>query len=108
MFHDYNSLLTGLTIPLSIIADILWREKQYETIFVIGVVPMFLSFFIIAMLTHYEDWDPLMDLIKLIWNRVRAFFCCRPQVTTSYVFDRQERESLINQETQSSQESAMT
>ena len=66
-----GTLAIGLTIPLSIIADILWRNKHYETIFVIGVIPMFFSFFIIAMLTHYEDWDPLMDFFKwfgIVWE----------------------------------------
>ena len=94
-----GTLAIGLTIPLSIIADILWRNKHYETIFVIGVIPMFFSFFIIAMLTHYEDWDPLMDFFRVVWNRLRVFFCCR-QEQNSYVFDRQERELLINQQQQ--------
>ena len=94
-----GTLAIGLTIPLSIIADILWRNKHYETIFVIGVIPMFFSFFIIAMLTHYEDWDPLMDFFQVVWNRLRVFFCCRHE-QNSYVFDRQERELLINQQQQ--------
>ena len=102
------TLAIGLTIPLSILADILWRNRHYETIFVIGVVPMFFSFFVIAMLTHYEDWDPLLDVVKLIWSRIRAICCCRqgnrPTTATSYVFDRQERESLINQENLASQD----
>ena len=97
-----GTLAIGLTIPLSIIADILWRNKHYETIFVIGVIPMFFSFFIIAMLTHYEDWDPLMDFCQVVWNRLKVFFCCR-QEQNSYVFDRQERELLINQQQQQQQ-----
>ena len=69
-----------------------------------GVVPMFFSFFIIAMLTHYQDWDPLLDLCKTVWARLKALCCCyspdqpRNPSSTSYVFDRQERELLINQE----------
>ena len=98
------TLAIGLTIPLSVLADILWRDRHYETIFVIGVVPMFFSFFIIAMLTHYEDWDPLLDLVKAVWRRIKAVCCCTERTTTSYVFDRQERESLINQESLSSQD----
>ena len=99
------TLSIGLTIPLSILADILWRNRHYETIFIMGVVPMFFSFFIIAMLTHYQDWDPLLDLVKVVWARFKALCCCdhrreqlRSAPSTSFVFDRQERESLINQE----------
>ena len=106
------TLAIGLTIPLSILADILWRNRHYETIFVIGVVPMFFSFFVIAMLTHYEDWDPLLDVVKLIWSRIKAICCCQRQnhrttVATSYVFDRQERESLINQDNLASQDASL-
>ena len=56
------TLAIGLTIPLSILADVIWKHKSYEPLFVIGAVPMFCSFFVIAILTHLEDWDPLMDL----------------------------------------------
>ena len=60
------TLSIGLTIPLSIIADIVWKQKEYHIIFVIGAIPMFVSFFIIALLTHYQDWDPLLDLFQNI------------------------------------------
>ena len=89
----------------SIIADIFWRDRHYETIFVIGVVPMFLSFFVIAMLTHYEDYDPLLDFCKMVWYRLKALICCRRQSSPAdrhfverllQTVDRQERESLIN------------
>jgi solute carrier family 35 protein F5 len=68
------TLAIGLTIPLSILADVIWKHKSYEPLFVIGAVPMFCSFFVIAVLTHLEDWDPLMDLCKY------AGRCCRNAV----------------------------
>ena len=104
------TLSIGLTIPLSIIADIVWKQKTYHAVFVVGAIPMFCSFFIIAMLTHYQDWDPLLDLCKNVGNYCQRLFCCgqyaarsryqrpRDRVSTSgYVFDRQERESLIGE-----------
>ena len=104
------TLSIGLTIPLSIIADIIWKQKVYHAIFVIGAVPMFCSFFVIALLTHYQDWDPLLDLCKYIVSRCQILFCCIPCWSRSgyqrpsdrigdsgYIFDRQERESLIQQ-----------
>lgn len=97
------TLAIGLTIPLSIIADIVWRGQTFEPLFLAGVVPMFFSFFVITMLTHYQDWDPVLDLVQYLWRRIRGVVCCQPQRTpASYVFDRQERELLINQETSSS------
>jgi len=68
------TLAMGLTIPLSIAADVFWKQKSYHPIFVIGAIPMFCSFFIIVLLTHYQDWDPLMDL----FNRCCFSFkrCC--------------------------------
>ena len=104
------TLSIGLTIPLSIIADIVWKQKEYHIIFVIGAIPMFVSFFIIALLTHYQDWDPLLDLFQNIGRQCQRLFCCgrgnlrsgyqrsRDRAGTSgYIFDRQERESLIGQ-----------
>lgn len=87
------TLSIGLTIPLSILADVIWKHKTYEPLFVIGAVPMFCSFFVIAILTHLEDWDPLMDLCR---------FCCRsaPLRRSSPDDDRDlnsEHESLMNE-----------
>ena len=108
------TLAIGLTIPLSIVADILWRKRKYEAVFMIGVVPMFFSFFVITMLTHYDDWDPCLDFLisaKRIfcsgWQKLVNFFCCnccKRQQPNSYVFDRQERELLITQENSASQD----
>jgi len=108
------TLAIGLTIPMSIVADILWRKRKYEAVFMIGVVPMFFSFFVITMLTHYDDWDPCLDFLisaKRIfcsgWQKFINFFCCnccRRQRPNSYVFDRQERELLITQENSASQD----
>ena len=65
------TLAIGLTIPLSILADVVWKHKSYEPLFVIGALPMFCSFFVIAILTHLDDWDPLMDFCKY------AGRCCK-------------------------------
>ena len=102
------TLSIGLTIPLSIIADIVWKQKEYKAIFIVGAIPMFCSFFIIALLAHYQDWDPLLDFCKYISKQCKKLLCCgrstvrsgyqRPRDrlgASGYVFDRQERESLI-------------
>ena len=90
------TLAISLTIPLSILADIIWRGKTYGPIFFVGAIPMFFSFFLVAMLTHYEGWDPLMDLCRAVSKKCRGLF--DPAARNNYVFDRHERESLINQQ----------
>ena len=97
------TLAISLTIPLSILADIIWRGKTYGPIFFVGAVPMFFSFFLVAMLTHYEGWDPLLDLCLAVGKKCRGLV--NPAARNNYVFDRQERESLINQQESSHDDS---
>lgn len=99
------TLAISLTIPLTIIADMVWKKKQYGIIFFTGAVPMFVSFFIVAMLTHYQDYDPVGDLVQVLWHQIKRPFAARSARANSvYVHDdnRDESESLISQE--SSQE----
>ena len=101
------TLAISLTIPLTIVADIVWKQKQYGMIFFVGAVPMFLSFFLVAMLTHFQDWDPVMDLLKKIFGSLKRL--C-PSLRSSgrsaavYVHDRDESESLITNQQDSSHE----
>ena len=60
------TLSISLTVPLSILADMLWKEKRYGPLFFAGAVPMFCSYFIVALLTHFEDWDPLLDVLRFV------------------------------------------
>ena len=84
------TLSISLTVPLSILADILWKEKRYGPLFFAGAVPMFCSYFIVALLTHFQDWDPLMDLLRYaqcnvdVWPGgnlpcIRIFPMCYPR-----------------------------
>uniref|UniRef100_A0A6Q2X8J5 Solute carrier family 35 member F5 n=1 Tax=Esox lucius TaxID=8010 RepID=A0A6Q2X8J5_ESOLU len=66
-----GTLALSLTIPLSIIADMCMQKVRFSWLFFAGAVPVFLSFFIAALLCHYNNWDPAMVGIR----RVFAFFC---------------------------------
>ena len=88
------TLAIGLTIPLSILADVVWKHKSYEPLFVIGAVPMFCSFFVIAVLTHLEDWDPLMELCRYAGRCCRNGFRRQPGLPDSDA-TRHEQELLI-------------
>ncbi len=56
------TMAISLTIPLSVLADVVWKHRTFAPLFFVGAVPMFCSFFVVALLTHYEGWDPLMEL----------------------------------------------
>ncbi|KAG9349744.1 hypothetical protein JZ751_028192 [Albula glossodonta] len=66
-----GTLALSLTIPLSIIADMCMQKAHFSWLFFAGAVPVFLSFFIAALLCHYNNWDPVMVGLR----RVFAFIC---------------------------------
>ncbi|XP_042856729.1 solute carrier family 35 member F5-like isoform X2 [Penaeus japonicus] len=89
------TLSLSLTIPLTMVVDIFVKDVKYSLIFYIGAIPMMLSFIIVTLLTHYENWDPLMDCITKINRR-----CSRNNHMYSLVdTEGVERESLIVNET---------
>ena len=99
------TLAIGLTIPLSILADVVWKHKSYEPLFVIGALPMFCSFFVIAILTHLDDWDPLMDFVKYSGRFFRNKCSRRSSGQNPGPGEsRREQESLISEGDPSSQE----
>ena len=68
----------ALTIPMSIAADVFWKHKTYHPIFIMGAIPMFCSFFVIVLLTHYQvnlhkflkHFLPLSPIVSTIfWHR---------------------------------------
>ncbi|XP_049584893.1 solute carrier family 35 member F5 isoform X1 [Syngnathus scovelli] len=73
-----GTLALSLTVPLSILADIctqkvtgalaagprgnktFWAlQVRFSWLFLAGAVPVFLSFFMVALLSHYNNWDPV-------------------------------------------------
>jgi solute carrier family 35 protein F5 len=58
------TLAISLTIPLTMFADVLLKDVKYDLLFYVGSVPMFLSFFIVAGLTHMNNWDPILVGLK--------------------------------------------
>ncbi|GFT94442.1 solute carrier family 35 member F5 [Nephila pilipes] len=83
------TLSVSLTIPLTIFFDIFLKKVDYPLQFFLGTLPMFISFFAVALLTHYENWDPVMLWVKKLVN-----FCRRSQRV--HDIDYEQTESLIN------------
>jgi hypothetical protein len=56
------------------------KGVTYDRLFYLGATPMFLAFFIVALLTHWDNWDPIRDALTACWRRCR---CCRRRPVTS-------------------------
>lgn len=61
------TLAVSLLMPMSMIADVLLKKVEYPYIFYLGTVPMVLAFLTVSILSYYDNWDPVMDLIKRIY-----------------------------------------
>ncbi|XP_077997239.1 solute carrier family 35 member F5-like [Glandiceps talaboti] len=84
------TLSLSLTIPLSMLLDIVLNRVMFNWMFFLGTVPVFLSFFVVALLSHYDDWDPVLLGLK------HLIFCFyRRRTPHRLPEDREQRESLI-------------
>ncbi|XP_063788957.1 solute carrier family 35 member F5 isoform X2 [Pseudophryne corroboree] len=85
-----GTLALSLTIPLSIIADICMQKVSFSWVFFAGALPVFVSFFIVTLLCHYNNWDPVMVGVR----RIFAFICRKHRITRTSE-DTEQSESLI-------------
>ncbi|XP_056649740.1 solute carrier family 35 member F5 isoform X1 [Monodelphis domestica] len=85
-----GTLALSLTIPLTIIADMCLQKVQFSWLFFAGAVPVFFSFFIVTLLCHYNNWDPVMVGVRRIFA-----FICRKHRIQRVTEDSEQCESLI-------------
>ncbi|KAM4627071.1 solute carrier family 35 member F5 isoform 2-T3 [Discoglossus pictus] len=85
-----GTLALSLTIPLSIIADMCMQKVHFSWVFFAGALPVFVSFFIVTLLCHYNNWDPVMIGIRRIFA-----FICRKHRIQRISEDSEQSESLI-------------
>ncbi|XP_076337145.1 solute carrier family 35 member F5 isoform X2 [Tachypleus tridentatus] len=87
------TLSISLTIPLTILFDMVLKKVKYPNLFFFGMMPMFLSFFIVTLLAHYDNWDPVTEYL----HKLVSWICCRkkPNIRLHEV-DQEQSESLIN------------
>lgn len=88
-----GTLALSLTIPMTMLADTLLKEVNYTWLFYVGTIPVFLAFFAVSFLTHYENWDPVLIGFKKLLHCV-----CRrrPMLPRVREIDREQSESLID------------
>ena len=89
------TLSISLTIPLTTFADVLVKKVSYDKLFYIGSIPMFVSFFLVAMVSHWNNWDPILDGIKYLWRIICKKCCGLRQVNQRVNLDSLENESLL-------------
>ncbi|XP_051841728.1 solute carrier family 35 member F5 isoform X1 [Antechinus flavipes] len=85
-----GTLALSLTIPLTIIADMCLQKVQFSWLFFAGAIPVFFSFFIVTLLCHYNNWDPVMVGVRRIFA-----FICRKHRIQRVPEDSEQCESLI-------------
>lgn len=62
-----TTLGVSLTIPLTVLADKLYRNVQYPRLFFYGAVPTMASFLALALVQHKgSDWDPVLSLLRAL------------------------------------------
>ena len=91
------TLSISLTIPLTTFADVLVKKVKYDHLFYIGSIPMFLSFFLVAMVSHWNNWDPILECLKKVVNKL----CPRCQDRAArrrVIAESLENESLLESE----------
>ncbi|KAK9746257.1 EamA-like transporter family [Popillia japonica] len=54
----------SLTIPMTMLADVILKKISYPYLFYAGTIPMIVAFLGVTVLSHYENWDPVFMLIR--------------------------------------------
>ena len=102
------TLSISLTIPLTTFADVLVKKVEYDNLFYIGSIPMFVSFFLVAMVSHWNNWDPVMEGLQAAWARLCR--CCRGRRDSGRqrrrIVESLESESLLTSEADENEDSS--
>ncbi|XP_048576773.1 solute carrier family 35 member F5 isoform X2 [Nematostella vectensis] len=86
------TLSLSLVIPLTMLVDVFMNRVKFSLLFLLGTLPVFASFFAVSLLTHYPDWDPVMDALK------RTLALCTNKHTRVASLEGDESENLLNEE----------
>ncbi|KAK9869157.1 hypothetical protein WA026_002903 [Henosepilachna vigintioctopunctata] len=64
------TLAISLTIPMTMLTDVFLKKISYPHLFMAGTVPMVLSFLAVTVLSNYENWDPVLSLLRCAYLSV--------------------------------------
>jgi len=54
---------------MMMIVVMVFFQVNYSWMFYVGVAPVFIAFFAVSMLSHYDNYDPVLLILK------KAFHC---------------------------------
>jgi len=92
------TLSISLTIPLTTFADVLVKKVAYDQLFYIGSIPMFVSFFLVAMVSHWDNWDPMLEGMVGVAQKVKSCCCPNRDARRRIIAESLENECLIEAE----------
>ncbi len=76
--------------------DVFLKGIAYPRLFFVGTIPLYLSFFAITLLSHYDNWDPIASMLMRL---VRHSVLRRPMVRVRDTLYSEQTQSLINEST---------
>lgn len=65
------TMAISLTIPMAMLADVVWKQTHYPLSFYVGIFPSSLAFVAVTLLAHYETWDPVLSALRKIYTIFR-------------------------------------
>ncbi|CAH1981810.1 unnamed protein product [Acanthoscelides obtectus] len=83
----------SLTIPMTMLADVVLKEIAYPSLFYAGTLPMLAAFVAVTVLSHRDGWDPVMDAVRWTYKGL-----CRRNKLTHFRFNEmpsEQTEALI-------------
>ncbi|KAF2902239.1 hypothetical protein ILUMI_03956 [Ignelater luminosus] len=82
----------SLTIPMTMLADVILKKVSYPCLFYAGTIPILLAFFSVALLAHYENWDPVFDVLRCAYHII----CRRTRSVRFPELQSEQTEALIS------------
>ncbi|XP_022907966.1 solute carrier family 35 member F5 isoform X2 [Onthophagus taurus] len=85
------TIAISLTIPMTMFADVIVKKISYQYLFYVGTVPIALAFVFVSILSHYENWDPVYNTLRLVYTTI----CRRRNRLRFPEFSAEQTEALI-------------
>ncbi|XP_050298832.1 solute carrier family 35 member F5 [Anthonomus grandis grandis] len=64
--------MTGfsMTIPMTLIADVILKHTKLSSLFYFGVILMILGFLLVTICCHWDNWDPMLSIIRCFYSKL--------------------------------------